>query len=155
MRRSLLVLALLLGSLAGFIPRGATADHCGRVFVFTGASAPVNNPTTGQPAGARPNAGAAGCASPAAHQNTNRITPGSNSTSVRVAQAAKEPIPVSGTITLGTETKDLELKGNNDDPAKATQFDSQFLPMDYSKVDKIVAKITFADGSEQTVTYTR
>jgi hypothetical protein len=156
MRRSLLLATLLLGVAFGFLPNGgANADHCGRIFVFTGFSAPANNPTTGQPAGLRPNAGAVGCTSPAAHANTNRITPGSNSTSVRVTQAAKDPIPVSGTITIGTETKDLELKGNADDPSKATQFDSQFLPMDYSKADKIVAKIVFANGTEATVTYTK
>ena len=155
MRRSLLVVALLLGVAVGFLPNGATADHCTRVWVMTGVSGPVNNPTTGQPAGLRYYGGSPGCTNAAAHFNSHRIVPGSNTAAVRITQEAKQPLPVAGTLSFLDKTVDLELQPNTADPAQATLFDSQFVTIDYTKIAKLVVKVTFADGSEITGTYTK
>lgn len=146
MRRVLVlpVVAALALALLVLSPPGVRAEHCSRVIIFTGVSA--------QGQAARPNIGAVGCASPAAHGNTSRITPGSNSAAVRVLQSAKDPLPVAGTFSLADKTTELNLKPNRE--SSPSQFDSQEIPIGAAG-DKAVAEVFFDDGSVIKVTYTR
>src|SRR5687767_2880657 len=104
---ALIISALTLGML--FVsPWSATADHCNRIFVMTGNQAVVWDPSSNF------------CG--AAHQDMRRILPAADQAVVRVKRAAKESVPVAGTLETPSKAIEVEFQPNTDDPETATEF---------------------------------
>lgn len=146
----LLVSALVFSTL--LVPLSAGADHCRQVFIFTGHTTAVTNPSSGNPIGARTNLGAFGCtfeALGAAGVDTNILTPGASSAAVGADPIVTTLVPTGGTFTMGTQTVALVFTGC----APGARCDSAVFALTDPGADSATASVTFSNGSTDSITY--
>src|SRR5262245_56709130 len=101
MRTSLVRLVVLASILSTLTLVDAGANHCMKIFIYSGSDA-VNDPGRGGF-----DIGVAGCLHPSAHEDTNYIAPGITKAWVIISVSDSSVAPVGGTMTVGSKVTHL------------------------------------------------